>query len=103
MQGCETRSEKFTEQNYFDFCLGARALWSLSESRHNKDIMRSSGIVSLMARLLKSNHIDIVVPIMGILSNCAAQVSITKSKRTFYLSCNIYFTLLGRLPTCYSN
>lgn len=38
--------------------------------------MRSSGIVSLMARLLKSSHIDIVVPIMGILSNCAAQVSI---------------------------
>lgn len=36
--------------------------------------MKKSGIVSMMARLLKSTHIDIVVPIMGILSHCADQV-----------------------------
>lgn len=47
---------------------GARALWSLSESRHNKELMRKSGIVPLMGRLLKSVHIELVVPIMVKLS-----------------------------------
>lgn len=54
---------------------GARALWSLSESRHNKEIMRVSGVVPLMGRLLKSTHIDVVVPIMGCVQQCATQVS----------------------------
>ena len=54
---------------------GARALWSLSESRHNKELMRKSGIVPLMARLLKSIHIDVVIPIMGAIQKCASQVS----------------------------
>lgn len=52
---------------------GARALWSLSESRHNKEIMRTSGVVPLMARLLKSIHIDVVVPTMGTIQQCATQ------------------------------
>lgn len=55
---------------------GARALWSLSESRHNKEIMRTSGVVPLMGRLLKSTHIDVVVPIMGCVQQCATQVSL---------------------------
>jgi armadillo repeat-containing protein 4 len=54
---------------------GARALWSLSESRHNKELMRRSGVVPLMARLLKSIHIEVVVPIMGCVQQCASQVS----------------------------
>lgn len=54
---------------------GARALWSLSESRHNKEIMRRSGVVPLMARLLKSIHIEVVVPTMGCVQQCATQVS----------------------------
>lgn len=53
---------------------GARALWSLSESRHNKEIMRTSGVVPLMGRLLQSTHIDVVVPIMGCVQQCATQV-----------------------------
>lgn len=53
---------------------GARALWSLSESRHNKELMRKSGIVPLMARLLKSCHIDVVIPIMGTIQKCASEV-----------------------------
>lgn len=57
---------------------GARALWSLSESRHNKEIMRRSGVVPLMARLLQSIHIEVVVPIMGCVQQCASQVSIKK-------------------------
>lgn len=53
---------------------GAKALWSLSDSRHNKELMRKSGIVPLMARLLKSCHIDVVIPIMGTIQKCASQV-----------------------------
>lgn len=53
---------------------GARALWSLSESRHNKEIMRTSGVVPLMGRLLKSTNIEVVVPIMGCVQQCATQV-----------------------------
>uniref|UniRef100_A0A0K8W687 Armadillo repeat-containing protein 4 n=1 Tax=Bactrocera latifrons TaxID=174628 RepID=A0A0K8W687_BACLA len=52
---------------------GARALWSLSLSRHNKELMRKSGIVPLMARLLKSCHTDVVIPIMGTIQECASQ------------------------------
>ncbi|KAL9924155.1 armadillo repeat-containing protein gudu isoform 1-T1 [Glossina fuscipes fuscipes] len=52
---------------------GARALWSLSDSRHNKELMRKSGIVPLMARLLKSCHIDVVIPIMGTIQKCASE------------------------------
>jgi len=54
---------------------GARALWSLSESRHNKELMRKSGLVPLMGRLLKSIHIDVVVPTMGTVQQCASQVN----------------------------
>ncbi|XP_055710057.1 armadillo repeat-containing protein gudu [Phlebotomus papatasi] len=54
---------------------GARALWSLSESRHNKELMRRFGLVPLMGKLLKSVHIDIVVPIMGTVQQCASQPS----------------------------
>ncbi|XP_065078315.1 armadillo repeat-containing protein gudu [Ochlerotatus camptorhynchus] len=54
---------------------GARALWSLSESRHNKELMCKGGIVPLMGRLLKSVHIDIVVPTMGTIQQCASQAN----------------------------
>lgn len=54
---------------------GAMALWSLSESRHNKELMRRYGLVPLMARLLKSVHVDIVVPIMGTVQQCASLAS----------------------------
>lgn len=62
---------------------GARALWSLSESRHNKEIMRKSGVVPLMARLLKSIHIDVVVPIMGTIQQCATQVICRKTRHNY--------------------
>lgn len=54
---------------------GAKALWSLSESKHNKEVMRRSGLVPLMGKLLKSIHIDVVVPIMGTVQQCASQVN----------------------------
>lgn len=54
---------------------GARALWTLSDSKHNMEHMRKCGIVPLMARLLKSVHIEVVIPIMGTIQKCASQVS----------------------------
>lgn len=55
-------------------CAGARALCSLSESKPNKETMRKFGLVPLMSRLLKSVHIDLIVPIMGTCQNCASEV-----------------------------
>lgn len=55
-------------------CAGARALCSLSESKPNKEAMRKFGLVPLMSRLLKSVHIDLIVPIMGTCQNCASEV-----------------------------
>lgn len=52
---------------------GARALWTLADSKHNMEQMRKSGIVPLMANLLKSVHIDVVIPIMGTVRKCSSQ------------------------------
>lgn len=53
---------------------GARALWSLSKSKRNREAMRKSGLVRLLARLLKSCHPDVIVPIMGTIQQCASEV-----------------------------
>lgn len=55
-------------------CAGARALCSLSESRKNKEHMRKAGLVPLVSRLLKSVHIDLIIPIMGTCQQCASEV-----------------------------
>jgi hypothetical protein len=66
---------------------GARALWSISQSKKNRDAMRKAGCVRLLARLLKSVHGDVVVPIMGILQQCASEVIWPQcGKLSFYLS-----------------
>ncbi|CAH0556098.1 unnamed protein product [Brassicogethes aeneus] len=54
---------------------GARALWSLSKSRKNIKIMMKSGCVPLLARLLRSVHIDVVIPTTGTISMCAGDPS----------------------------
>jgi len=54
---------------------GAKALWSISQSKKNRDEMRKAGCVRLLARLLKSVHGDVVVPIMGTLQQCASEVT----------------------------
>ncbi|XP_055383292.1 uncharacterized protein LOC129613316 [Condylostylus longicornis] len=64
------------DKKYLDAArAGARALWSLSDSRHNRELMRKSGIVPLMARLLKSVNIEVVIPIMGTIQKCASQAN----------------------------
>ncbi|XP_050504963.1 armadillo repeat-containing protein gudu [Diabrotica virgifera virgifera] len=48
-----------------------RALWSVSKSKKNIRVMMKSGSVPLLARLLKSDHMDVVVPTIGTISQCA--------------------------------
>lgn len=57
-------------------CNCSKALWSMSKSDKNKDAMRRSGIIPVMAKLLTSVHEDVVSSIMGIIVNCATQVGI---------------------------
>ncbi|KAL0278817.1 UNVERIFIED_CONTAM: hypothetical protein PYX00_000515 [Menopon gallinae] len=54
---------------------GARALWSLSKSRRNREVMRKSGLVKLLAKLLKSCHSEVIVPIMGTIQQCASEAA----------------------------
>jgi hypothetical protein len=54
---------------------GALALWSLSKSRKNKHEMRRSGVIPLLASLLKSPHESMCIPIVGTLQECASEVS----------------------------
>lgn len=65
-------------------CAGAHALCSLSESKPNKEVMRKCGLVPLMSRLLKSVHIDLIIPIMGTCQNCASEVVFHLNKFLFY-------------------
>lgn len=48
----------------------ARALWSISKSVKNMRIMMKSGCVPLLAKLLGSIHPELVIPILGTLSQC---------------------------------
>ncbi|XP_063231337.1 armadillo repeat-containing protein gudu isoform X2 [Bacillus rossius redtenbacheri] len=52
---------------------GAQALWSLSQSARNRDAMRRAGVMRLLAALIQSVHLDVVVPIMGTLQQCASE------------------------------
>lgn len=62
----------------------------MSKSDKNKDAMRRSGIIPVMAKLLTSVHEDVVSSIMGIIVNCATQVGIVGTPHTdigFYFNC----------------
>ncbi|CAF1099355.1 unnamed protein product [Adineta steineri] len=50
---------------------GALALWSLSRSNHNKHAMERAGIIPLLAKLLKSSNENMLIPIGGIIEECA--------------------------------
>lgn len=54
---------------------GARALWSLSRSRKNRAVMRKSGVVFLLAKLLKSVHLEVIIPTIGTIQECAGDPS----------------------------
>ncbi|TPP61577.1 Armadillo repeat-containing protein 4 [Fasciola gigantica] len=52
---------------------GALALWSCSRSRKNKLAMKRAGVISLLARLLKSPHENMLIPVVGTLQECASE------------------------------
>lgn len=54
---------------------GALALWSLSRSNRNKHAMQRAGVIPLLAKLLKSNNENMLVPVGGIIEECATDVS----------------------------
>ncbi|CAF2427444.1 unnamed protein product [Rotaria sp. Silwood2] len=50
---------------------GALALWSLSRSNRNKHYMQRAGVIPLLAKLLKSSNESMLVPVGGIIEECA--------------------------------
>lgn len=47
-----------------------RALYSISQSKKNIQVMMKAGVVPLLARLLRSIHQDVVIPTAGTISRC---------------------------------
>ncbi|KAM5339857.1 outer dynein arm-docking complex subunit 2 isoform 4-T4 [Glossophaga mutica] len=52
---------------------GALALWSCSKSYANKEAIRKAGGIPLLARLLKTSHGNILIPVVGTLQECASE------------------------------
>ncbi|ELW73011.1 Armadillo repeat-containing protein 4 [Tupaia chinensis] len=52
---------------------GALALWSCSKSYANKEAIRKAGGFPLLARLLKTSHEDMLIPVVGTLQECASE------------------------------
>lgn len=61
---------------------GALALWSCSKSKKNKEAMRKAGAIPLLAKLLKSEHEDMLIPVVGTLQECASEPSYGLAIRT---------------------
>merc|ERR1711990_254103 len=61
---------------------GALALWSCSKSTKNKHAMRKAGAIPLLARLLKSNFENMLIPVVGTLQECATEQSYRLAIRT---------------------
>ena len=53
----------------------ALALYSCAGSRRNRMLMRKDGVVPLLARLIKSDKAQLLVPIVGILNHFAKEVN----------------------------
>lgn len=54
---------------------GAKALWSMSASKRNREAMRKYGMIPLIAKVLKTIHLDVAVPTVGLLQMCANETS----------------------------
>lgn len=69
---------------------GALALWSLSRSNRNKHAMQRAGVIPLLAKLLKSSNETMLIPVGGIIEECATDVKFQfmlcwKEKLTIFL------------------
>lgn len=54
---------------------GAKALWSMSASARNREGMRKYGMIPLIAKVLKTIHLDVAIPAVGLLQMCANETS----------------------------
>ncbi|KAK6961463.1 adhesion G-protein coupled receptor D1, partial [Biomphalaria glabrata] len=61
---------------------GALALWSCSKSKKNKEAMRRAGAIPLLAKLLKSEHENMLIPVVGTLQECASEPTYGLAIRT---------------------
>ncbi|KAL8616112.1 hypothetical protein ACOMHN_064662 [Nucella lapillus] len=61
---------------------GALALWSCSKSKKNKEAMQRAGAIPLLAKLLKSTHENMLIPVVGTLQECASEPSYRLAIRT---------------------
>lgn len=47
----------------------------MSSSQRNREAMRKYGMIPLIARILKTIHLDVAVPAVGLLQMCANETS----------------------------
>jgi len=53
---------------------GALALWSVAKSTKNREEIRKAGAIPLLAKLMKTKDVDVIIPTVGILQECASEV-----------------------------
>jgi len=63
--GAETDDDKAIERS------GAMALWSCSKSRTLRQMIMQAGAIPLLANLLASDNIPLLIPVVGIIEECA--------------------------------
>ncbi|XP_014243459.1 armadillo repeat-containing protein gudu-like [Cimex lectularius] len=69
-----TSSLTDAEQKILNIVTGSgKALWALSLSRRNKELMRKAGLVSILARFLSSVHEDILLYTLGTIDECSSE------------------------------
>lgn len=51
----------------------AHALWALSRSRRNKTLIKRTGGLPLLAKLVKMRQTSILIPVIGTLQECASE------------------------------
>jgi hypothetical protein len=84
----------------------SKALWSLAKSTKNRESIRRAGAIPLLAKLMKTKQVSVVIPTVGILQECAAEVRlaskdngshplirISKSDQIFSLNYSLLFVL----------
>lgn len=74
-----------------------RALWSVSESHKNVQVMMQSGAVPLLARLLRSVHIDVVVPTVGTIARSSSNPNYQIAVETQHMISDVVKHLLAQV------
>ena len=54
----------------------ALALWSCSKSSNNRTAIYKAGSVPLLAKLIRVGQEDMLIPIVGLMQECAIEVSL---------------------------